>query len=440
MQRFVLPLLIIVLFLAVGPTAGPGVAAEGERPLQPLIDAAGDNAVVTLEPGRYAGPVVIDKPIFLDGGGAAIIDGGGKGTVITIDTDGATVRGVTVVNSGDSHNDIDAGIRIAGNFNVVKDNVIRECLFGIDLQQADRNIVRRNRISSKSDADLGVKGDALRLWYSRENRIENNIISGSRDFVVWYSADNRITGNGIREGRYGIHFMYSRYNLVEKNTLDRNAVGIFLMYSDDVVVRDNRIFQALGTTGIGVGLKETSNVEITDNEILYNATGIYLDLSPFEPDTTNRIYRNRIAFNETGILFLNDWVGNLVRDNIFSGNIRQVSVTTFASAARNEWRGNYWDDYEGFDSNHDGIGDTAYRPMIYADRIWMDVPPTAFFKGTPILTVIDFLERLAPFSEPMVLLVDEEPRTRQVFEPATKRERADEGSERRIDPFGLDEN
>ncbi len=435
MQRLVFFLLIAAAGLAA--VAAEDRVAPDRLPLQPRIDTAEENSVLTLEPGRYAGPVVIDKPLFLDGGGKAIIDGGGEGTVITIDGDGVTVRGLTVVNSGESHNDLDAGIRVAGNFNVVKDNVIEECLFGVDLQQADANIVRRNRISSKSDAGLGVKGDAVRLWYSRDNRIEDNVITKSRDFVVWYSADNRITGNTISDGRYGIHFMYAKFNLIEGNVLDRNSVGIFLMYSDDVVVRGNRIFQALGATGVGVGLKETSNVEITDNEILYNATGIYLDLSPFEPDTTNRIYRNRIAFNESGILMLSDWVGNIVKDNIFSGNIRQVSVSTFASAARNEWEGNFWDDYEGFDRDRDGIGDAAYQPMVYADRIWMDVPKASFFKGTPILSVIDFLERLAPFSEPLVMLADKAPRTRPDFAPATESEAAAEPAAKRLDPFGL---
>ena len=418
-------------------TAAP---APGSIPLQPILDAAEDNAIVTLEPGVYQGPIDIEKPVFLEGGGKAVVQGNGKGTVITVRTDGVTLRGLTVRGSGESHNDIDAGIRLEGNFNVVKDNVIEDCLFGVDLQQADANVVRRNRISSKADAGLGVKGDAIRLWYATENKIEDNEIFDSRDLVVWYSADNRIAGNSVRDGRYGLHFMYSKYNLVENNQFDRNSVGIFLMYSDDVVVRGNRIFQALGPTGVGVGLKETSNVEIADNDILYNATGIYLDLSPFEPETTNRIYRNRIAFNESGVLFLNDWTGNDFKDNIFKNNIRQVSVSTFAGAARNVWEGNYWDDYEGFDRDHDGTGDKPHQPMVYADRLWMDVPKAAFFKGTPILAAIDFLERLAPFSQPIMMLSDAHPRISTGFEAATKVEDGSDAGARRIDPFGLNEN
>ncbi|MGB7550248.1 MAG: hypothetical protein WBM15_01635, partial [Chromatiaceae bacterium] len=57
----------------------------------------------------------------------------------------------------------------------------------------------------------------------------------------------------------------------------------------------------------------------------------------------------------------------------------------------------------------DGIGDTPYEQYTYADRLWMDLPPAQFFKGSPMLEVIDFLERLAPLSEPKRLARDEKP-------------------------------
>ncbi len=450
-------MLSLVVFAA--GSAMPG-QAETMRALQPIIDAAEENALIVLEPGTYAGPVIITRPLTLDGRGRVVIDAGGKGSVITLKTDGAIIKNLRLINSGDQHNDLDAGVLVRGNFNVVKGNIIEECLFGVDLQQANNNVVRGNKISSKSDASLGVKGDAIRLWYSRNNKIQNNVIRNSRDLVVWYSADNIISGNSVSDGRYGLHFMYSRYNLVEDNQFMRNAVGIFLMYSDSVVVRRNRIFRAQGSAGVGIGFKEASNMEITDNEILYNSTGLYLDVSPFQPDTTNRIYRNKIAFNDTGAKFLNDWTGNYFTDNIFSNNIRHVTVSSFSSANRNIWAANYWDDYEGFDEDGDGFGDRPYRLKVYADRILMDVPDAAFFNGTPILSMLDFMERLAPFTSPLLMLEDKEPRISRFFEPRTSIPTGDETNEgktlevfgknttadtkagtsmKRLDPFGLDD-
>ncbi len=375
---------------------------------QELVDAAEDGAVLTPAPGTYSGPVVVDRPLTIDGRGEVTIDGGGKGTVVLLDTDGATLKGLRLTNSGDSHNDIDSGVQVRGNFNVIKDNVIDDCLFGVDLQQSKNNIVRRNRISSKP-VDLGVRGDAIRLWYSFNNQITDNVIRGARDTVVWYSRDNLIARNDARGGRYSLHFMYSQTNRVEGNHYEDNTVGIFLMYSDGVQVLNNTIANASGPTGIGIGFKETSDVTIEGNRVLYCATGLYLDVSPYQPDTTNRFTDNLIAYNGIGVRWLNDWQGNVFSGNRFKGNITQMVVEGGKSANRNRWEGNFWDDYEGFDRDGDGVGDTPYELYAYADRLWMDVPPAQFFKGSPMLEVIDFLERLAPFSSPSLLVRDDRP-------------------------------
>jgi nitrous oxidase accessory protein len=424
--------------LMAGLLPGGPSAAQPLPSAQPYIDAARDKDFVTLPPGHYAGPLVINKPIAVDGEGQVTIDAGGKGTALIVDTDGATVRGLRLINSGESHNDVDAGIHVKGSFNIVRDNVIEDTLFGIDLSQSDNNVIRRNRIKSK-DLDLGVRGDAIRLWYSRNNHIEDNEIINSRDMVVWYSVDNVIRGNRVSGGRYGLHFMYAQYNLVEDNTYWDNSVGIIMMYSDGMVIRGNRITNGVGATGVGIGLKETSRVTIEDNEVVYCSTGIYLDVSPFQPDTINKVERNHIAFTGIGILFHNDWKGNELRGNKFEHNLVQVSVNARASAARNLWEGNFWDDYQGFDRNGDGIGDTPYDQRVYADRLWMDVPPASFFRGAPVLTMVDFLERLAPLTEPIPLLRDPVPLAvpRPVGREARKAalEGGADGGE--FDPFGL---
>jgi len=197
--------------------------------------------------------------------------------------------------------------------------------------------------------------------------------------VIWYSADNTIARNDSRRGRYSLHFMYSRFNLVDSNHYEHNSVGIFLMYSDSVVVKNNYIAYANGPTGMGIGFKETSDVEIDGNKILYCATGLYIDVSPYDPEATNRIHDNTIAFTSIAVDFLNDWKGNIFERNYFKGNMVQVSVAGGGSANRNVWKGNYWDDYEGFDLNHDDIGDQPYQLFNYADRIWMENgwPPSA---------------------------------------------------------------
>ncbi|MEN8177473.1 MAG: nitrous oxide reductase family maturation protein NosD [Pseudomonadota bacterium] len=385
------------------------LAADEYPSFQALVDAADPKGTLIPPPGIYAGPVTIESPMTIDGKGEVIIDAGGKGSVIILDTDGASLMNLQLRNSGDSHNDLDSGIQVRGNFNVIKDNVITDSLFGVDLQQSSNNIIKRNRISSKA-LELGMRGDAIRLWYSFNNKITDNIIRNSRDTVVWYSRDNLIARNDARGGRYSLHFMYSQTNEVVDNHYQDNSVGIFVMYSDGVKIKNNYIAYATGATGMGIGFKETSDVDVIGNQILYCGTGLYLDVSPYQPDTTNRILDNLIAYSGIGVLFLNDWTGNLIEGNQFKGNITQVAVSGGGKTAnRNHWLGNYWDDYAGFDLNRDNVGDTAYELYSYADRIWMDVPSARFFKGSPVLEVMDFLERLAPFTEPNMLVRDERP-------------------------------
>jgi len=405
--------LILVLCLGLPSLAAADPLSTPDLPsLQTLIDETPENGTLVPPPGVYAGPINVEFSLTIDGQGQVTIDAGGKGTVVYLDTDGATIKNLRLTNSGTSHNDIDAGVQVRGSFNVVKDCVIDDCLFGIDLQQSEHNIIRRNKISSK-DFSLGQRGDSVRLWYSFHNKIQNNECTDVRDMVVWYSANNEITGNRASNSRYSLHFMYSRYNLVEDNWYYRNAVGVFLMYSDGIIMRNNHILHAAGPTGVGIGFKETSDLLIENNEILYCASGLYIDVSPFQPDTTNRFFNNTIAYNGIGIRFLNDWTGNIFRNNQFADNLTQIFVGGGKSANRNEWHGNYWSDYQGFDRNHDGIGDTPHEIYAYADRIWRDSPYAQFFKGSPLLETLDFLERLAPFSDPDLLIRDTAPKLKK---------------------------
>ena len=403
--------LAFVFFLYVNQSiAVEAKATQAKYPsFQKIIDEAKEGDVITPPAGTYSGPVVIDKPLIVDGKNGVAIDAGGKGTVILLDTDGATLKNLHLTHSGESANDIDSGVQVRGNYNVIKDNVIDDCLFGVDLQQSSNNVVKRNTISSLDRFELGQKGDSVRLWYSFKNRIEDNITFNVRDMVVWYSADNIIKGNTGRDSRYSLHFMYSRYNLVENNKYYNNAVGIFLMYSDGIIVRNNFIAHAQGPTGLGIGFKETSDLTIEDNIVLYCSSGLYIDVSPFQPDTTNTFTNNLIAYNGIGVRFLNDWHSNIFKHNQFAGNLSQIVVSGGKTANRNVWEGNYWSDYEGFDLNHDNQGDTPYELYAYADKLWRDVPGAQFFKGSPILETLDFLEQLAPFSEPNLLVRDKKP-------------------------------
>ncbi len=383
---------------------------HGLKPFQALVDAAEPGSILKPPPGTYAGPVEINKPLTIDGGGQVVIDAGDKGSVMVLNASHAVLRGVRLTGSGDSHDTDDSCLDVRGHHNLIEDVVADNCLFGIDLKQVNNSTVRRNKVRSKN-LELGVRGDGLRLWYSNDNLIEGNEIIDSRDMVAWYSHRNRFVENLGRRSRYSIHFMFANDNVVDRNRFYDNAVGVYFMYTEGGAATNNIISHATGATGMGIGFKEASGTLIENNEIIYCGIGIGSDLSPFQPDSTIEIRNNRLAFNGIAIQFNSETGGNNLRDNLFEGNLTQVSYGGRSdNPTKNFWAGNYWDDYQGFDRDGDGQGDNPHELYAYADQIWIDLPMARFFRSSPVLELLDFLERLAPFSAPDLILRDEKPR------------------------------
>ncbi|MCL2715023.1 MAG: nitrous oxide reductase family maturation protein NosD [Alphaproteobacteria bacterium] len=388
--------------------------------LQPLIDATVTKGVLHLKPGIYAAPGVVSRPMRIEGEPGVIVDGGGIGSILTVTADDVEIIGLTLRNSGDRHETTDSAVRLRATHGIFRDNVIEDCLFGFELKQADSNIIRRNRISSK-DLPEALRGDAVRVWYSSGNHIEDNEIVHVRDTVVWYSKNNVLTGNTIRDSRFGVHFMYAHQNEMRHNTLLSNTVGIFLMYANDNVLTDNIIHYSQGPSGIGIGYKESSGNVVSHNDLFANARGLFLDASPYDPDSTNRFARNRFAYNGIAIVFHSRWAGNKFEDNNFVGNHAQVMVGGGGTAEGNVWARNFWDSYDGFDRSGSGIGDSPYRVWSWADRLWMDIPDTQFFRTAPSLELMDLVERLGALTEPRLVLSDPQPRVR-ALEDAGARE------------------
>ncbi len=383
--------------------------------LQDAIDKAPSGSKLELPQGVYKGNITIDKPLIIDGKNQkAIIEGDNKGTVVTIKSSFVTIKNLTIKNSGDEHENVAAGVKLTNvnNCNIINCK-LTNVLFGIDVENSNDCNISKNYITSKP-YELGLRGDAIRLWYSNDNVLSKNHIYKARDFIVWYSHGNLIEGNFGEFGRYSLHFMYTGKNTVKNNQFSHNSVGIFFMYSQDTVAVNNTVKNSLGTTGLGIGIKDCSNYTIKGNKILYCARGLYIDRSPFEPDSVNRIYDNYILYNSEGIHFHSLSLHNIFKNNVIKGNIETVVNDSYnMKVTENTWEGNYWDDYEGFDKNGDGIGDTPYNLYYYADKIWLLNPNVKFFYASPVISILNFLAKLAPISEPVKLLTDKYPKIMQ---------------------------
>lgn len=394
-----LPLLLLPLLVQAYP------------PLQLYIDLTPQGGVLRPEPGTYAGPVVINRALTLEGDGKVTLDGGGAGTVLTVKADNVTVRGLNILHSGESHDQTDAGILIDGANNTrIEGNRLEDVLFGIHLKKAYDNLILGNQIGSKPNEPT-LRGEGIRLWYSGDNRIEGNRIERVRDLVFANSPDNAIIGNQISGSRVGMEFIFSPGNRVEGNTLEGNATGLVVIYSNEVVIRGNRLRHLRNFTSSALAIKESSQVLIEGNEILHCAVGLTAN-SPIHPENVFQLRNNRFAYNDIGLYFYGEKGGHVIHGNHLQENLQQVAVSGPTSAYLHDWRGNRWDDYQGFDRNGDGTGDTPHEVHIFSDRIWMDRPMARFYRASPALEILDFVERLAPFSKPVLILRDPAPRVR----------------------------
>ncbi|MBF0239076.1 MAG: nitrous oxide reductase family maturation protein NosD [SAR324 cluster bacterium] len=376
--------------------------------LQHMIDDTPEGGILELKPGTYQGRVIISRPLTIEGHGKATIDGGGEGSVITVQADHVTLSQLNITNSGHSHDLVDAAIVLLSAHNRILKNHIHDTLFGIDMKEAHDNEIIGNEISSKP-LPLGERGDAIRAWASNRNIFRENRIHDSRDMIIWYSNDNLVEDNQGWNNRYSLHFMYAGASNVRRNHYRNSAVGIFLMYSRDATLEFNEILYSQGATGMGIGMKEVDNITLRQNRIVYCATGIYIDQSPFDPYKFNLFLGNHIGYNVQGIVFHSTLSRNIFKGNAMIDNLEAVVAHNNGTAKDNLWDGNYWSDYEGFDRNRDGYGDSGYVNHAYLEQLWMDDPWVRFYFASPVISMINFLSKLAPFSEPRLMLQDTHP-------------------------------
>ena len=391
----------------------PALSAQTQPvDLQALIDEAPAGSVLELPSGVYRGGVIIDKPLTIRGSGRPVIDAGGEGTAIEIEAPDVTVERVVIRGTGRSLDRENAGISANAPRAMILDNSFEDVLFGVFLRRATDSVVARNVIGAK-DLDVARRGDGIRLWESDGTQVPDNVVVGGRDLVMWFSSGLLVRGNQVRDGRYGLHFMYSDDALIENNRLEDNSVGAFLMYSRRLRLRDNVFAGNYGPSGYGVGLKDMDGVVATGNRFVSNRVGLYLDNSPWSVDQRHTFEENLFAYNEIGVLFLPSVKRNDFSRNAFVDNRQQVGVSGSGRFGGNEWTldgvGNYWSDFAGYDADSDGLGDVSYRLEELYGALTDAHPELMLFAETPASHAANLAGRVFPVLTPEAKVVDEAP-------------------------------
>jgi nitrous oxidase accessory protein len=173
-----------------------------EQSLQRAIDAATAGDILQLTTGRYSGPVVRDRAVTLLEVSGSIIDGEGRGRVLTVAAPDVVVQGITVQNSGDQLSREDTGIYVTAEADRAQslNNRLRHNLIGIYLKGPDDAVVRGNQIIGRQDLRMNERGNGIQLWNTPGSIIEANEVGFGRDGIfVNASRNNRFVGNHLSE-------------------------------------------------------------------------------------------------------------------------------------------------------------------------------------------------------------------------------------------------
>ena len=387
-------------------------AQDAAFDLQAALAAAQPGDTIRVPAGVYPAPLVIDKPVTLEGENFPVLQGSGEGNVVEITAPDVTLRGFVVRGSGISLDNEDAGISVGAKGAVIENNRIEDALFGIYLHNAANSILRGNDVAGK-DLPISRRGDGLKIWYSADTLVEDNNVHESRDVVIWFSPGVTVRHNTIDNNRYGMHFMQTDNHLIEDNILRHNSVGIYLMYGDNYVIRNNLLLDNRGPSGYGLGLKEIDNGLFEGNRIINNRIGVYTDMSPVNPDARVEFRNNLFAYNDIAVSMLPDTKRNAYHENIFQDNNEQIAVAGEGDIVHNEWavagRGNYWSDYAGFDADRDGIGDIPYAAKSLYENLMDKHPELRLFQLSPATNALDLAAKAFPLFQPQPKMADPSP-------------------------------
>lgn len=376
-------------------TASTGLAGEltvrNGQSIAAAITLARPGDVVRVERGHYRERLVIDKTLTLKGIDRPTVSGGGEGDTLRITAEDVVIEGINVRDSGDSLLNQNAGIYIQPGAHraVVRDCDLSYNLFGLWIEKADDVRIENNVITGKRDYRSSQRGNGIQLYNTNGARIIGNQISFVRDAIYVDVTHHAIfRGNQLHHSRYGTHYMNSYHNLWEDNDVFYNRGGLALMEVRNQVVRNNR---AWGNSDHGIMLRTIQDSIVENNVVAGNARGFFVYDAEF-----NTLRDNLVVDNIVG---MHVWAGsknNQVEGNDFISNREQVRYV----AARDElWgikEGNFWSNYIGWDRNGDGVGDVPYEANDMVDRLSWRHPLMKLLLASPAIQTLRMVGQQFP--------------------------------------------
>lgn len=396
MQKYFLLLFLLISFQTVFSKVIPVGKGEQIQSIKKGIELAQAGDTLLIRSGIYReGNIRVEKSIFILGENFPVLDGEKKFEILTIRAANVVVQGVKLLNTGMASMDDIAAIKIIDSKNVyVVGNVLENAFFGIHFSNSNNCHVEGNTLYSESTEEQEI-GNGIHLWKCQNMTIHNNKIRGHRDGIYFEFVTNSVITNNYseRNKRYGLHFMFSHNDEYRNNTFIDNGAGVAVMYTKGVKMLNNTFEHNWGSASYGLLLKEISDSDIVGNVFVKNSIGIFM-----EGSNRNKLQSNSFLQNGYALKLQASCDDNVVERNNFQQNT--FDLVTNGSLVLNKIDGNYWDRYEGYDLNHDLIGDVPYRPISMYGMIVERMPTTILLWRSFLVFLMDRAEKAIPVLTP----------------------------------------
>jgi len=333
-------ILIVISTLPSGPSKTIVVDDDGGKwtdysSIHDAIINASENDIIRIYDGFFTKSFLINQSVTIIGNGSkTVLHGNGSNTMIEINLNGSnsTISDINVTNAKT----------------------------GIDISSMNVTIVD-STFSDNGRAIVGIN-------------------------YAWLTIDNCIfTTNNI-----GILFGGPTFSVIRNCIFTSNVEGIYVGDGWHVIIENNTI-ESSASRGIYI---DADNITVRRNNIRDNMYGIKLYHS-----TNSQILWNNITGSENYAIIIEHIgyprpEGNMICWNNISNNgfSKSQAYDSWNNSWDNELKGNQWSDYQGYDLDGDGIGESAYhidgpdnmidhypmtdRYLTYGIELFVDANPT----------------------------------------------------------------
>jgi len=370
-------------------------------------------SVVTLAPGVYQGPWVVDvEHVRIEGAGASVL-GADEGSTVVLAAPGIAVLGLTVTGAGEEHDLYapDAAFWLI------------ECegcsLVGVSAKDAPTGVrIDDSRGVSVVGAELtgGPTAPGLTVFGSPGLRLEGSQVKGFLDGIYLESADDATvsTTEFLGAARYAMHTMYSLRTTLDSNVVRGGTVGSAAMYGRGLRATRNTFEGHVGPLAFGLMALEVKDAVVEGNAFLGNTIGTLVVSAP-DIALEGNLYRG----SGFGILVQRSAFGGSsavrISGNTFRGNVNDVAVDDPDASV--SLHGNAFEAATRLDLDGDGVADVPHVPSSSFAMLASRQPDLSLYSLSPGVLLWENIEATVPAIR-LMSLADPAPRLDLDWHPA----------------------